>query len=183
MNKVNVIGTTGSGKSTFAKALAKAMDGDYIEMDALFWEPNWQNKTEEAFTHAIESALQASSCCVIDGNYSRTTALKWRYCDTVIWLDYGYWRNLYRITCRSLARALDKRELWAGTGNRESFRRLFSRDSIMLWFFSQYGRNKTRIPQLMDSAQYPNVRFIRITSPQAADALLQQVRDDLVATS
>ena len=176
MNKVNVIGTTGSGKSTFGKALAKAIDGEYIEMDALFWKPNWQNADDEEFFSAVEQALNASPRCVIDGNYSRTTALKWQYCDTVIWLDYSYARSLYQITRRSLARAIDKRELWAGTGNHESFRKLFSSDSIMLWFFKHYRANKTRFAQMMDSTKYPNVRFIRLTSPKAAKVFLDKVR-------
>jgi adenylate kinase family enzyme len=39
--RIVVIGTTSSGKSTLAKQLAEKIGGDYIELDALYWEPNW----------------------------------------------------------------------------------------------------------------------------------------------
>ncbi|MDW1988695.1 AAA family ATPase, partial [Vibrio sp. 811] len=37
MKRINVIGSSGSGKSTFAKALAQKLDVTHIEMDKLFW--------------------------------------------------------------------------------------------------------------------------------------------------
>lgn len=40
--KVNVIGTSGSGKSTLAKRIAAELDIPYIEMDRLYWCPDWQ---------------------------------------------------------------------------------------------------------------------------------------------
>lgn len=43
MKKVNVLGTSGSGKSTFAKALADKLNCAYVEMDGLFLLDNWQH--------------------------------------------------------------------------------------------------------------------------------------------
>ncbi len=39
--KLNVVGTSGSGKSTFSKALAEKLAIEHIEMDQIFWGPNW----------------------------------------------------------------------------------------------------------------------------------------------
>ncbi|WP_230425695.1 shikimate kinase [Spartinivicinus ruber] len=41
MKKINVICTSGSGKSTFAKILAQQLNYSYIEMDSVFWSKNW----------------------------------------------------------------------------------------------------------------------------------------------
>jgi gluconate kinase len=44
MDKVNVVGTSGSGKSTFSQQLARVLDCEYIEMDRLHWKPNCLGK-------------------------------------------------------------------------------------------------------------------------------------------
>lgn len=41
-NNINVVGTSASGKSTYSKELAAMLDVQYIEMDLLFWKPNWE---------------------------------------------------------------------------------------------------------------------------------------------
>jgi hypothetical protein len=40
--RINVVGTSGSGKTTFARQLAARLDLPYYEMDALFWKPGWR---------------------------------------------------------------------------------------------------------------------------------------------
>ena len=47
--RVVVIGVTSSGKSTLAETLARRFDMDFIELDALHWEPNWQEASLEVF--------------------------------------------------------------------------------------------------------------------------------------
>ena len=42
--KINVVGTSGSGKSTLARQLAERLDVPYIEMDRLYWRPEWQER-------------------------------------------------------------------------------------------------------------------------------------------
>jgi len=39
--RIAVVGVTGSGKTTFAAALAAALDLTHVEFDALHWEPEW----------------------------------------------------------------------------------------------------------------------------------------------
>ena len=47
--RINVIGTSGSGKSTFSKRIANKLNIPYIELDALFWNANWIESTDEEF--------------------------------------------------------------------------------------------------------------------------------------
>ena len=49
MKFINVIGTTGSGKSTFARKLARQLELTPIEMDDLFWLDDWQEPTDGVF--------------------------------------------------------------------------------------------------------------------------------------
>lgn len=135
MKKINVIGTTGSGKSTFAQLLAAKLNYPYISMDQLFWKPNWEESTDEEFFPKLSQALNTDAW-VLDGNYNRTNSIKWNDIDTIIWIDYSYLRTLAQLFKRTLARAISAKELWLGTGNRESFRKSFmSKSSIFIWFF------------------------------------------------
>lgn len=103
--KINIIGTSGSGKSTFGRRIAEALAIPYIEMDRLYWRANWQGTPDDEFLATLEKALAASPDWVLDGNYNRTRDVKWRDVDLVVWIDRGFIRTL-----------------WPGTGNRESFR-------------------------------------------------------------
>lgn len=44
--KINVVGTSGAGKSTLARRLSEALSLPYIEMDALLWLPDWQERPD-----------------------------------------------------------------------------------------------------------------------------------------
>ena len=39
--RIAVIGTTGTGKTVLAKRLARKYDLVHVELDSLFWQPNW----------------------------------------------------------------------------------------------------------------------------------------------
>lgn len=172
--KINVVGTSGTGKSTFSRQLAQALCIPYIEMDALFWKAGWQESTDAEFFAKLEQALNINAW-VLDGNYSRTTPIKWHTVDTVIWLNYSWSRNVYQSVKRALLRSLTQQELWPGTGNKESFRKsFFSKDSIILWMLKNYRRQQTTYTTLINSNQYPHIRFYRIKSPKQAQQLLKQ---------
>lgn len=47
--RVNIIGTSGSGKSTFARRLSEKLAIPYVEMDALFWLKDWQERADADF--------------------------------------------------------------------------------------------------------------------------------------
>ena len=49
MKKINVVGTSGSGKSTVSKLLAAKLNYPYIEMDAVYWKADWQEPSDEEF--------------------------------------------------------------------------------------------------------------------------------------
>lgn len=132
MKRINVIGTTGSGKSTFSEALAKKLSCPYIHMDQLFWKPNWEESTDEEFIPKVKDAVSGDSW-VLDGNFSRTNTTKWDNVDTIIWIDYSYSRTLFQLLKRTITRVFSQEELWLGTGNKESFSKsFFSKKSILV---------------------------------------------------
>ncbi|TME62901.1 MAG: AAA family ATPase, partial [Chloroflexi bacterium] len=47
--RISVVGTTGSGKTTFARELARRLGVPHVELDALAWGPNWTLVPVEVF--------------------------------------------------------------------------------------------------------------------------------------
>lgn len=113
MKRINVIGSSGSGKSTFAKALAQKLDVTHIEMDKLFWKAGWRESTDHEFFSNLKTALTQSEW-VLEGNYFRTESIKWQDVDTIIWLDYSRTVTFYRAIKRALTRIYTEQERGKG---------------------------------------------------------------------
>ncbi|MCA2018380.1 (d)CMP kinase [Vibrio tritonius] len=178
MKKINIVGTSGSGKSTVGQRLATKLNIPFIEMDALYWKPNWQEPSDEEFFAHLATALQQDRW-VLDGNYNRTVAIKWADVDTVIWIDYSFARTLFQAVRRAIVRSLGQKEIWANTGNKESLRKtFFSKDSIILWTLKTYKKNRTRYQALLDDPNYSHIQFVRLTSPAKVDAFINQMSVD-----
>ena len=45
--RINVVGTSGCGKSTVGKRIAERLNIPYIQLDELHWKPNWVESTDE----------------------------------------------------------------------------------------------------------------------------------------
>jgi len=178
--KINLIGTSGSGKTTLARRLAAELSLPYIEMDTLYWRPDWQGTPDDQFLNQLETALSASPDWVLDGNYNRTRAVKWREIDIIVWVDYGFARTLWQAVSRAAKRAWSQQELWPGTGNRESFRRsFFNRKSVLLWTIKTWRSNRVRYIADMENPKYAHIRFVRITSRQDAENLITELKSSL----
>ncbi len=172
MKKINVIGTSGSGKSHFSRLLAEKLGIPYIEMDAVFWLPNWNHLATQDFLNELKPMLEQEAW-VLDGNQSKTNHLKWQYVDTIIWLDFTFLLTFKQILLRSFNRAYTKQEIWAGTGNNESFKRnFFSSRSVVLWMLQNYWKTKRKYTKLFASELANHVELVRITSPNQAELFL-----------
>ena len=166
---VVVIGATSSGKSTLAEQLAERLDMDFIELDALNWEPNWQQAPLEVFRARVEKATQAERW-VVAGNYHVVRDLIWPKAEAVIWLDYSLWRIFWQLTGRTFARWWSQELLW-GT-NREpllAHLKFWSKESLYNWLFKTYGRRKREIPMLLSQPEHQHLKLIRFTHPKERD--------------
>ena len=175
MKRINIIGTSGSGKSTIGKRLAAKLGYPYFQMDALFWKPNWTESNDEEFFKAV-AEVAAKPTWVLDGNYTRTQRIKWENVDTVIWIDYSFSRTLYQALKRAVTRIIESEELWKGTGNKETFKKTFmSRDSILIWTIKSYKKNRVRYQAMMHSREFQHIKFVRLQSPKAAEAFISKL--------
>ncbi len=172
--RISVVGTCGSGKTTTARALATRLALPCVELDALSWGPNWTQRPDDVFRASLVRAV-AGQRWVIDGNYSKTRDLVWARADTVVWLDYAFPRVFAQLVRRTFRRALRREVLWQG--NREQLgRQFFSRDSILLWAFKTHWRRQREYPDLLARPENGRLLVVRLRTPRQTRAWLAEVR-------
>jgi adenylate kinase family enzyme len=173
-HRVNVVGTSATGKTTFAAALAAALDVPHIELDALHWEAGWREAPDDVMQDRVRAAV-AGDAWVVDGNYSAVRDLVWARAEAVVWLDYSLLTILRRYARRTLRRIRTREEIWPGTGNHERWSmHLLQRDSLLRWILSTYRRRRRDYPRLI--AARPDIVAVRLRSPRAASAWLGRLR-------
>jgi adenylate kinase family enzyme len=101
MKKVLVIGSGGSGKTTFSKQLAARTGLPLIHLDQLFWRPGW-DPTPDAEWDLVIAELSARDAWIMDGNFGRTIAVRMSAADTVIFLDLPRRLCTWRIVKRQI---------------------------------------------------------------------------------
>ena len=87
MKKVIIIGSPGSGKSTFARRLREKTGLPLYYLDLIWHRSDRTNITTEEFDRRLMAILREDQW-IIDGNYLRTLEIRLQACDTVFLLDY-----------------------------------------------------------------------------------------------
>ncbi|HAE59557.1 MAG TPA: adenylate kinase [Anaerolineae bacterium] len=163
--RIIVIGVTSAGKSTLAETLAQKLGLDFIELDALHWEPNWVDAPDAVFRQRVEAAISAPAWALA-GNYSVVRDLTWPRAEAVIWLDYPLPAVFWRLLTRTLRRWWTRELLW-GT-NRENLwnhLKLWSDESLFHWLFKTYWRRKRQIPHFLSQPEYAHLKLFHFKSP------------------
>lgn len=173
--RIVVVGTTSSGKSTFAKAIADKLGYNFIELDALHWEPNWQEAPLEVFRERVGKAIQ-SPAWVVAGNYHVVRDLIWPQAEVVIWLDYSLWRIFWQLTHRTFTRWWKREHLW-GTNyeNLWNHFKLWSEESLFHWLFKTYWRRRREYPMLISLPEHRHLKLIHFKHPHETDEWLVNI--------
>ncbi len=186
MRRVVIGGETCAGKTTFSRALARRIAVPVIELDALFWGPNWTKPAPEEFRSRVAAQI-AGDAWVVDGNYTAARDLVWARADTFVWLDPPFRVLLWRLFLRTNRRISSREELWKGTGNRERFTNAYlSTDSLYVWLVRAYRRHHRAWPSALAQPEYGHLQVHRFRSPSDADRWLRSIdgksqREDIPA--
>lgn len=168
--RIAVLGVTGSGKTTTARRLARILGIQHIELDALNWQPGWQQVKTEIFRERVTKAI-AGPAWVTDGNYSKARDLIWGHATTLVWLDYPLLVVLWQLFSRTIRRTWTGEELWSG--NRETWKgSFFSRDSLFLWALQTYPRYQKEFPALFARPEHAHLQVIHLRSRAETDRWL-----------
>ncbi len=116
--RVLVDGMMGSGKSTFARALAAKTGLPVIHLDVHYWKPGWERPSSDEWRER-QRALLAGEAWIIDGNYNETLALRLERAETVVFLDTRWWLSASRAFVRGLRKPIGRMP----EGCKDSFKR------------------------------------------------------------
>lgn len=89
--RVLVFGNSGSGKSTYARALADRQGVPYLDLDSIVWEPNQVAvlRSPNAILASLEAFLTANSKWVVEGCYGELIEAAAPACTELAFLNPG----------------------------------------------------------------------------------------------
>ena len=172
--RITVVGTTGSEKNTLAGRVAGALDLPHFELDAINWQPGWvslNDPDQPEFIRRIEAAI-GQPAWVMAGGYSNVRDQIWGRATHVIWLDYSRAVVMRRVTWRSVIRAIDRKELWPGTGNRENAAMWVTPEHPIRWAWDTYHRRQREFTARLADPRFSHAEIFRLTHPDQAEPLV-----------
>ena len=164
MKKILVVGSPGSGKSTFSRRLSEITGIRLYHLDLIYHNPDRTTNSREYLIERIRNIFMNDSW-IIDGLYMGTIEMRLKECDTVFFLD------------------LSVEECLKGVAERIGIPR-----SDMPWIeeeedpeFMEYVRNfvnnqKPRLEKLLEENRDKNI--IMLKSHEEADEYLEKLKDE-----
>ena len=173
LSRVIVIGSSCIGKTTFARRLAEILGVKHIEMDALNWLPEWEERPTEELRVLIDVETDDRRW-VLDGNYSRVRDISWPKATTIVWLKYSLPVVAYRAFKRTAYRSITKEKLF--NGNTESIRQtFFSTESMIIWAIKTHRSRRRMYSEQVAGNQHPNLDFLVFDRSVHADQFLDRL--------
>ena len=166
MVKILVIGSGGSGKTTFARRLAARTGLPLFHLDALFWRPGWDPTPADEWHGKVEELVRRDAW-IMDGNYGGTLDIRLAACDAVVFLDIPRLVCLWRVLRRQLQhRGQSRAELPPGCPERLSW-------EFVKWIWTYPARRRGSILQRLSELRNGKRVFV-LRSSRAVDAFLME---------
>lgn len=144
MRKVLLIGPGGAGKSTLANQLGELLDIEVLHLDKFYWQPGWVEMPKGEWLKTVEELLNRDAW-IMDGNYSGTLDIRYKACDTVIFLDMARTLCLWRVLKRALMyRKRSRPDMAEGCAERLTL-------EFILWIWNYPRRTRPKIIRMIKS--------------------------------
>lgn len=184
--RIHVVGSSSSGKSTLGARLAELRDAPLVELDALNWLPNWtslQAEDPSRLERRFRDATRGPRWVAAGSYLAFAQRAFWPRLDTVVWLDLPGPQLAVRVLRRSWRRWRGNELLW-GT-NRERFwpqLALWRREESLLWYVvTQHARKRRNLLAHARDPRWARIAFVRLVSAADVDAFVQAVERDAKA--
>jgi energy-coupling factor transporter ATP-binding protein EcfA2 len=165
--RILILGRTGSGKTTLARELAAAIGVPHVELDALYFGPDFSTAPLSVLRERTSAAI-AGDRWVTDGNKSAVRDLVWPRADTVIWLDYPLVVCLWRLGRRALWRTSVLKAQAAETDRKSGLPRQFlSAAKGVLTALRSHRGQRREYPRMFAMQENQHLAIVRLRSPQA----------------
>lgn len=177
-HRIVVGGRTGSGKTTLARALAAALGAPHVELDSLYYDPDFRAVPLSVFRERTSAAI-AGDQWIVDGNKRDVRDLVWPRADTLIWLDYPLIVSLWRFGKRALWRASVIRKQAAEPPSQKTklLRQLISGAKGGLTALQSHLGQFREYPRLFAKPENQHLAIVRLRSPSETRRWLARVTE------
>ncbi|MCK6080620.1 AAA family ATPase [Microbacterium sp. EYE_5] len=159
-HRVVVAGTTGVGKTTLARRLARLWDLEHTELDSLFHGPGWTPRPE--FLDDVRRVASGERW-VSEWNYFGAGGgqLLGERADLAVWLDLPRRVARTRLLRRTVRRRIRREPLWNGNTEPPLWTVFRDPDHILRWEMRTHGTWRERMPRVSADYDLPVVRLTR----------------------
>jgi len=170
VRRILIIGSGGTGKSVCARRLGDILNLPVFHLDCYFWQPNWQKTPHDEWLDSLTTLLHKPKW-IIDGNYSSTMSLRFKFADTVIYLDYPTRIALIRAFKRQ---AFNKRHPRSDItpGCRE---RLSGKFLLFIWRF--HKQRRPQILKMFSDPEFSHLSINRFNHPKELEFWLKSLQE------
>lgn len=173
MERIAVIGTSGSGQTTRARRLGERLDLPHLELDSIHHQAGWQSLDDEEFRRRV-GEFCAGDRWVTCGKYSIVRDILFERADTVVCLDHNRVRQTARVWARSARRAATREELW--NGNREGWRGVWpfgdADKTLVPWTWRAIPRARRLFDNVAGDERYGHLTVVRLRGWREIDGFL-----------
>jgi energy-coupling factor transporter ATP-binding protein EcfA2 len=175
--RILILGRTGSGKTTIARELAAALGVPHVELDSLYFGPDFSTAPMSLLRERTSAAI-AGDRWVTDGNKRAVRDLVWPRADTVIWLDYSVYVSLCRLAKRARTRtsALSARAAQTGRRNGLPKQMLAAARGVLTALKSHRGQRR-EYPRMLAHPANRHLAVARLRSPRATREWMARVTE------
>ncbi|WP_437204916.1 AAA family ATPase [Planctomicrobium sp. SH664] len=168
--RIVVVGTSGSGKSTFSRRLSEQTGIPHLELDRFHWGPNWTERPD--FVERVTQAIGQEQW-IVDGNYRAVREVVWQRATALVWLNYSFPLVFWRALRRTVHRVITGKPI-AGE-NRETWRNAFlSRYGIPFWVVRTHAPQRREYRHIFEQRRYPHLQMHELRRPREAERFLAE---------
>ena len=169
--RILVVGSGGSGKSTFARQLGELTGLPVVHLDRHFWRAGW-NATPTDEWNVTVARLAAAPEWIMDGNFGGSLAIRAPRCDAVVFFDFPRLTCLWGVLKRWFRyRGQTRPDMTEGCPEHMSL-------EFLLWIWRYPGRSRQRMLTGFANAG-PAVAVIHVTTRRDVADLLDAARRKL----
>ncbi|KZP04247.1 hypothetical protein FIBSPDRAFT_844190 [Athelia psychrophila] len=138
--RIQIVGNSGSGKSTVGHWLAARLNIPFIPLDEVFWRPGWKETPKEEFRAKVTDIMQKhQDGWIIDGEYPGTLqGLVSGAATDIIWLDPPLALYFPRVVFRTILGLLSLAPP-CSPGCREVWPKCVTRKGILWWCLTNHS--------------------------------------------
>ncbi len=181
--RILILGRTGSGKTTLARELAAALHVPHVELDSLYFGPEFSTAPLPLLRERTSAAI-AGDRWVTDGNKRAVRDLVWPRADTIVWLDYPLGVSFWRLAKRARRRTSVLKAQAANSGRKTGLPRQFlaAARGVLTALRSHAGQRR-EYPRRFAEPANQHLAVVRLRSPRATRQWLARATAGSIAPS